>query len=259
MNSISIYNLFLSVIFLFSSCDKSDELTGYNTTDAFLYFGELKLKNQEPQQTTDAINFSFALENDSTSGMTLALPIILIGQAAKEDRAISVGLIANEKEYPSDLVQISTPTLRKNHFQDTLFVYIKRAQELKQKIFSFQISLHENEKFKLGPASKTTFKLSLTDQLLEPHWWVGWKDYFGEYKKEVYKKWIEIYYPGADHTPPRFTGDKPNFAWNNMPPYPAITLYPVTFYFMEELKKYFRNNVVYPDGDSDKPRIYLPE
>lgn len=95
--------------------------------------------------------------------------------------------------------------------------------------------------------------------LTEPTWWNTWRTAFGPFYKEVLQQWMQIYYLGADPSPHLTEGTPgPVYYWNNMPSSATQSWYPVTYMYIGTLKKYFDENIVYPNGDTTKERILLP-
>ena len=70
---------------------------------------------------------------------------------------------------------------------------------------------------------------------------------------------MEIYAYGVDPTPELYNNiPPPYYYWNQMPTFVSATSFPITIMYIEKLKKYFQDNVVYPNGDTTQPRILLP-
>ncbi|MDF2514907.1 MAG: hypothetical protein K0R59_203 [Sphingobacterium sp.] len=248
------------ILLLFAyGCKEGSELAVFDPKAAFVSFGIPRINIGNLRENLDSLSFSFVFESDTTDEKILAFPLILVGQQQNRDREVAFRIVDSETTISSKYLTIPKPTIRANRFQDTLFVHVRRDKSFRQQIYTLALELQENSNFKPGSASRSHFKLQITDQFLEPPWWNDWSNSFGNYRSEVYQKWVDIYYPGADRTPPVFEGDKPNFAWNNMPKVPLNKgFYPVTYFFIDQLKKYFEDNAIYPDGDTSKPRIYLP-
>jgi len=250
--------LLITAMFVLASCQKRTGVLGYDIEKTFIYFKKPKFNLGSAVDLMDSLTFSFAFEADDLKEKTLSFPVQIIGQKQGYDRAIGFKIIKDQTTVPDSLIQVVPPVMRADHFQDTLFIRVKRNAFLKKQSYILKGELYQNETFAIGSPVNTKFTLVITDQLIEPSWWFSWQEVFGSYRKEVYKKWIELYPPGIDKTPPLLPGDKPNFAWNNMPVLVQPYYYPVTFFYIEQLRQYFEEHIVYPDGNSSKPRIYIP-
>lgn len=246
-------------LFFFCSCQQKDAIAPYDVAKSYVYFGTPRFNLGSYTEQLDSLVFSFAFEADSLRKKTLAFPVQLIGQKKDYDRAIGFRIRADQTTLPDSLLTVISPVMRAGRFQDTLFIQLGRNTFLRKGQYHLVGELYSTDTFDPGGANATRFHVVITDQLSEPSWWINWRNIFGEYKKEVFKKWIEIYYPGVDPTPPLTEFDHPHFAWDNMPFYPFAEYYPVTFFYIDRLKRYFEEHVVYPDGDTTKPRILLPE
>lgn len=246
------------IILLLNSCKKQEVVKRYDTDYSFIYFEKPVFNLGNTVDDPDSLRFSFAYEADTLDEKMLAFPMRLIGQKKAYDRMIGFRIVSDKTTVPSRLIQVVPPRMRSGSFRDTLYIRVKRDPILRDASYQLVGELYQNGVFGVGEAAATRFSLAITDQLTEPAWWADWSPFFGEYHKEVYKKWIEIYYPGVDLTPPVMPEDKPNYAWNNMPNYVHWNYYPLTLFYIDQLRKYFIEHEVYPDGDRSKPRIYLP-
>lgn len=250
--------IFLTVIILATGCQEKDNLDLFDVDNSYVEFGQPTAWANHHQLYMDSTSFSFAKQSVEVDKVILAIPVLIIGQQHKEDREYNVKINKDETSINLALVDLSRPIIRSGYFVDTLFISIKKDKALKERVFSLAIDLGDNTNFGIGKATRTSCRFFISDQLTEPVWWTTWRSYFGQYKPEVYQQWIRIYKPGLDITAPLFPPEKPNYSWNNMPLYPLEYYYPVTFMYIEQLKKYFQDNEVYPNGDRSLPRIYLP-
>jgi len=250
--------ILLIVIILLAGCQKKSKIDLFDVGDSYVEFGQPTAWANDHQLYIDSTSFSFAMQSEEIDKAILAIPVQIIGQRQNEDREYNVKINKEATSINLALVQLSRPIIRSGRFVDTLFISIKKDQALKKGVFSLTIGLGDNAVFGIGKASRTTCRFLISDRLAEPSWWITWRSYFGPYRPEVYQQWIRTYTPGLDITPPLFSPEKPNYSWNNMPLYALEYYYPVTFMYIEQLKKYFEDNEVYPNGDRSLPRIYLP-
>ena len=79
---------------------------------------------------------------------------------------------------------------------------------------------------------------------------------FGPFYREVYLEWINLYTLGSDPTLHPINNEP--LYWNNMPPYYYAGAWGVLDMYINRLKTYFKDNDIYPDGDTTKEPIRLP-
>ncbi|MCA5005694.1 DUF4843 domain-containing protein [Sphingobacterium sp. WQ 366] len=250
------------IIFLFNSCEKNQNIEVYDQNESYIHFAVPNTGTTSQRQGelfVDSLNFSFVFEDVNLENKRMAIPINIIGVAKSSDRSYQVEI--DEKNSNIDLtsIDLETPVIKANHTVDSLFVNIKKTDKLREGTFYLYLNLKDNENFKLGHSKNTRMKISITNRLSQPIWWTRWINFFGPYNQEVYQKWIQIYYLGADPSPDIYGKfPAPYYYWDNMPPSASASSYPVTFMYIRKLKEYFMENAVYPNGDLSKPRIYLP-
>ena len=240
------------------SCHKDQELAPYDTTQSFIYFGQPILYGETLDYPLDSLYFSFATVADNPASVTMAIPLRTIGQKYSKDRRFELRVKETETSIDRDLWYISAPIIRANRFEDTLYLTLKNDVVLQDCVQTLTLDLIEDDEFKLGKVGQTSCRFIITDQLLEPAWWTEWAVFLGPFRQQVFRKWIELYQPGVDPTLPFSDDDKPGFYWDNMPSVAVKERYPVTFMYIELLKLYFEEHVVYPGGDMTRPRILLP-
>lgn len=252
------FYIFLTVIILSIGCQKKSNLDLFDVGYSYVEFGQPTAWANNHKLYIDSTSFSFAKQSVEVDRVIFAVPVLIIGQQHNEDREYHVKINQDETSINLALVALSRPIIRSGLFVDTLYISIKKDKALKERVFSLAIDLVDNDFFGIGKTSQTSCKFLISDQLTEPLWWTTWRSYFGQYKPEIYQQWIRIYTPGLDITAPLFPPERPNYSWNNMPLYALENYYPVTFMYIEQLKKYFQDNEIYPNGDRSLPRIYLP-
>ncbi len=251
--------LYLLIPFIALGCKKDQDIPSYDTSVSYAYFAldNPDRSSNRKQLYIDSMVFTFAHEAESLEEKKLAIPVNIIGKASEEDRMYSFVVDEEMTTIDRNLLSFSEPIIRAGKVQDTLFITVKRGAILKTGSFVLMLKMQANTNFELGHLYNTKMKMAIDDQLLEPEWWKRWVNVLGQYHREVYRIWMDIYYEGAD---PSETGDeeKPLYYWGNMPYSPVKSWYPVTFMYMDQLKKHLENNAVYPDGDTSKDRLYLP-
>lgn len=247
--------LFISV----ASCKKNEEITVYNTEKSFIYFAVPNQNQFANEKYIDTLLFSFVFEDINTKAKRLGIPVNVAGVSEEKDRDYKYVVNTDSSTINLNDIKIEQPVIHAGKMQDTLFIDINKTEELETGIKYLYLTLQDNDNFKIGNAFNSSIKIGITNNLSKPQWWDNWANFFGPYYHEVYQKWINIYYLGADPSPDLTTGAAgPFYYWDNMPPYPITSWYPVTFIYIQKLNDYFEKNVVYPDGDSTKSRILLP-
>ena len=244
---------------LLGSCVKDDNLIKYNAADSYVYFAYPDADNEAAERFTDSINYSFALDPEMTaSSKILKIPLQITGIASSANRAVAIA-VAPESDYLASTVKISTAQIGANSIGDTLYVTLNREKELLEKEMTLVLELQGNEAFKVGNAYNKKIKILYSNILTRPSWWTTWELYFGDFHKEKLHQWMLIYKEGLDPTPEiygNFPG--PYYYWNRMPIMNNSDYFPVTHMYVQVLKKYFEDHIVYPDGDSSQDRILLP-
>lgn len=265
MKNITIGFLFLAAI-LFGGCEKSIESFDNNTN--YIYFNMPFKTDQYGRQTTermDSLTYSFALDDISVTSYTFKIPVSIVGLPAGEDRGYEIEVdqthsSASESDWQS--TTISNLTIAKGAMHDTILLTVNRTPVLKTMWRSLTLNIKANSHFELGASDLLSAKVAFTDILQPPSWWSipGWLNAFGEFSREKYVKWQEIYYLGADPNLEPYGPDTgKQLYWGQMPYYAGFaSWYPSTYMFIAKLKQYFIDNEVYPDGDTSKPRITLP-
>lgn len=233
---------------LLYGCEQNNAITLYDTDDAYVHFAYPNPDNSSVERYTDSIFVNFSLLSQLYVDETvIKIPVNITGTPSGQDREYTV-VISPDSEYDPNLITLSDAIIHANKYVDTLEVTIKNDEMLSSSIMELRLELMDNQNFEAGNLFNQTFKISFSNQLLKPIWWDTWQRYFGIYYKEVYQAWIQLYQEGLD----------PNgYYWNNMPPADPV-FYPVTFMYLEQLKTFFKENVVYPENDPTRLPISLP-
>ncbi|MFZ4263197.1 DUF4843 domain-containing protein [Sphingobacterium sp. HJSM2_6] len=236
---------------------KQDNLLGFDTAKSYIYFAYAEKKNTV-ENYTDSIFYSFAMDEDLTlQEKEIKIPVRIAGLSSSMDRTYKY-VIDESSKYDPTAVRISNPVISANKFEDTLRIHFKRVPSMLETDMEIKLNLELNDQFHLGNTFNNSIKIVCNDVLNAPSWWVGWQKYFGPFYKEVFQKWMQIYYLGVDKSPDLYEGTPgPVYYWNNMPT-GLLSSFPITFMYLKLLKNYFEENVVYPNGDNTKDRILLP-
>lgn len=255
-----------SIAYAFSICSCEKSIEAFDNSTNFIYFN-LPFSIDEYGATTkkhvDSLIYSFAMDDASVREYTFKLPINTIGLVVENDRPFKVEVVENKTTASNDdwdRISIENPIIKKGALKDTLYITVNRSLILETEWRCITLRLQENNFFKLNLYDLLEAKMSFTDILLPPTWWEAWSGVFGEFSREKFVKWQEIYYLGADS---KLAKDGPKkdqpLYWDNMPSgMPWQEFHPSTFMFIAKLKQYFIDNEVYPDGDRTKPRITIP-
>ncbi|ERJ57614.1 DUF4843 domain-containing protein [Sphingobacterium paucimobilis] len=258
-NKAFILVLFLNTLLF--SCKENADITIFDQNEHFLSFG-VKNENRrwgEPIYLAET-SFSFLSEDVNLVKKRLAIPIILTGSLLEQDREYVVQVDKEKTDFPITNFELDKTVFRKGIFVDTLFLTVDKIDLLRERELRIGLRMVENNNFKLGDKENISLGIKLSNMLVEPDWWSLYTRYMGTFYPEVYQKWIEMYYLGADPTPDVDTRE-PYLYWDNMPTYQVEYLAqnsPITYVFIQKLKEYFEENSVYPDGDSSRNPIKLP-
>jgi len=242
------------------SCRQNADPVDFDTNKAYIYFSQPNPTTNAIEKFVDSISYSFALENPNLTEKVFAVPVSVSGVANGNDRRFTYRINPEKSSYDPALVEISEPVIRAGKFTDTLYVKVQKGAELRQTSMTLFLELVENEHFGAGHMANQTMKITFTNKLTQPTWWNTWRSVFGPFYPEVYELWIQIYYFGADPTLDLYNSSVPGpyYYWDRMPPSAVISWFPVTFMYIDVLRKYLEEHPVYPNGDTTQPRIYLP-
>lgn len=261
----TIYRLLLIGSIILSSC-KIDDPTAFNRDASYIYFDipfKLDSYGEPTKERLDTIEYSFALEANDVVDYLFKIPVNVAGFPWSSDRTYKVIFDKTNSTVTDDdweKTSIENAFIKNGRMFDTLSVKVKRSEILKTQKKVISIYLSENENFELGDTTLLKAYLQFSDILLMPTWWDptikgNFSKYFGDFCREKYIKWQEIYYLGADNNKDK---NDNYYYWANMPASAVMSWYPTTFMYMRILREYFNENEVYPDGDRTKPRITLP-
>lgn len=248
--------LFISSIVL-CSCE-IDELTVFERSDSYIYFDAPYISAQK----LDTMEYSFALDDIEVTNYTFKIPVKVAGFPFSVDRTFKVILDeekSNVTDSDWDKTSIENCVIKNGIVFDTLCVVVKRNAILKTEKRIISLDLSANENFELGDTTHLRVNLQFSDILLSPDWWNpalkdGFYQYFGDFCREKFVKWQEIYYLGVDRNKDE---DGNPFYWGNMPSSATERVCPITFMYMRILRDYFEENEIYPDNDRTKPRVLL--
>lgn len=248
----------ISVIFIcfilagtfISACDSEEVM--FKEDSRYIYFDmpfKIDTYGRVTTEREDSLVYSFAFD-ETVSEYTFGLAVSVAGMPVPEDYSYRVEVIpeaTNLKDTDWDKTVLERAVIHQNRIFDTLYIKVKRPTSADGlKVLSLR--LLPNENFQLSDSILLQAKLCYTSAFTTPTWWANWEYRMGEFCPEVYLKWREIYYEGAD----------PNgYYWDNMPSTAIASWYPVTFMYLTQLKLYFEKNEVFPYGDTTKPRIRI--
>lgn len=255
----------LGVVVGFVACEK--DIDGFQNDRPMIYFNlpyETDSYGKDLPTRVDGLEYSFALDDVEVQTYVFEVPIGTIGLATDKERTFKVEVIKEETTAMDgdwDRTSIENQVIESGSMTSTLKVPVFRAN-VGEEARIITLRLVSNDNFSVGYENLLKAKLTFSDILNPPSWWQDWKTVFGEFCREKYVKWMELYYLGADPNvePVSYAPTYNQPLWYGNMPYlgndPRI--YPSTFMFIKTLKKYFEENEVYPDGDTSKPRISIP-
>lgn len=249
---------------LLAACNQ--DIDQFDNGENYIYFNMPFVSDQYGRPTTtrlDSLAYSFALDDYAITSYTFKIPVNTVGLAFPDDRSYRVEVIADSSTAtPAEWNQqaIEQPVIKGGRLTDTLYITVNRTEILQTEWHHLIFRLLPNDQFRMGDRQLLTAKISFSDILQPPGWWTKWQGVFGEFCREKFIKWQEIYCLGADPNVETIGGPglgKPLY-WDNMPYYVNSGWYPSTYLFIRILKQYFIDHEVYPNGDTSKPRISLP-
>lgn len=244
-----------------AACDEKD-IDQFDADRHLIYIDipyELDAFGHETTRRADSICYSFALDGPEVTDTIIPVVIKVSSLPADHDRPYRIGLVDGQTTATSadwDAGILENRCIKAGALTDTLKIPIRRNENLRQHWVQLRLRLSPNEEFQLGYSNLHEVKVSFSDILNMPSWWPRWESVFGEFVREKYQKWIEIYPLGADQTL-SFENGEPLY-WDNMPATPVADWYPILFMHVRILRDYFIEHEVYPDGDTSRPRITIP-
>lgn len=249
------------MILLAISCQTQEPLE-FDREKRYIYFDtpyKEDIFGRKLKERVDSMVYSFVLDDPSVTEHLFKIPVGVAGFPGDTDQNYEVEVAKDQTtalDSDWDSNTIDNPVFKKGVMGDTLYVKVKREKNADFKHITFNIL--PNAYFDLvSDPVLTSIRIAYTDRLIKPDWWNTWRFQFGEvFYREVYAKWIEIYYFGADST--ISSGNGIPYHWNNMPTAAVEYWTPITFMYIRVLKQYFLDNEVYPDGDTARERILLP-
>lgn len=257
-----IYKIVLLIVVALSlgACKKTN-IESFDTNTSYIYIDTPFLKDDYGRVTKERLKeyvYSFAFEEPEVTTYTFKVPVSIVGTPSEVDRRYKIEVVKEKTTATAedwDANSVSEVFIKKGEVVSPLEVTVKRHRELKEEERVIVLRVLENENFAVGDGDLLEIPLKFSDLLNEPSWWPSYLAYFGPYQREIYIQWREIYYLGADSE----VGDNGQpLYWDNMPTPFISSWYPTLKMYMQILKQYFIDNEVYPDGDTSKPRILLP-
>lgn len=254
----------LAVLFLLSACNQA--IDDFDTQkENFIYFDMPFMLNDFGKPTTDRntiMFYSFDLDELSVKEHIFKVPINIIGMPTDNDRAYKVEVVTDKTTATDadwDKSAINNLTVKGGAIRDTIYLKVNRTPILKTEEKTIVLRMIPTDNFSLGYTNLLEITINFSDQLIPPVWWNKWIRILGDFSREKYNKWKEIYYLGADPNVETLGpgAGKPLY-YDNMPYYTTMSWYPSTAMFIRMLKQYFIDHEVYPDGDTTKPRISVP-
>lgn len=252
---------FFLLCFGIVGCQKKD-INNFDVDKSYLYIDiPYKLDNfgRETDERSDSIFYSFALDDLSVKDTVIKVVVKTMGIPMEIDRPYSIEVVEDNTTATADEWNcniLESRSIKAGSITDTIDIRVNRNEVLKERWMQIGLRLQPNDYFKTGYANLQEVKVTFSDILTPPTWWPSWQSVFGDFYREIYLKWIELYPLGAD--PTISTDNNEPYYWDNMPSSPVESWYPITFSYVRMLRTYFEENVVYPDGDESKPRIKIP-
>ena len=255
------YSLLLLAVIIFVSCQKKD-IDRFDTATDYIYFDIPYQLNKYGEQTDyrlDSLSYSFALDNLDVKDTVINVVVKIMGMPVDEDRAYTVELVRDETTATSedwDAGILNNRFIPAGAITDTIRIRVQRNEILQDEWHQITLKVVPNENFQEGYADLQTVRVTFSDILAEPDWWSTFSRAFGPFYREVYLEWINLYTLGSAPTLHPINNEP--LYWNNMPPYYYAGAWGVLDMYINRLKTYFKDNDIYPDGDTTKEPIRLP-
>lgn len=258
----------LCLFSLIVSCNK--DIEGFSGNENFIYFDVpfvLDQYNKPTKERLDTIKYTFALEESDYKTHVIDIPVNTISLPADHDRSYKVEIVREETTAGDDewdISSIENLSVKAGCVTDTIRMVVNRKEIMSREFRTVTLRMVPNDNFQEGVPALLNVKVTFSDILSAPDYWSKIKDYVGSiYYKEVYRKWMEIYYEGADPNtePIKYAPTYGKPLWHGNMPFVYDDLerdYPSTVLFLKELQRYFRENDIYPDGDTTKDPIRIP-
>lgn len=234
--------LYITIIAALIFCSCSDKDLLYDSNDTLISF-----------VSSDSIDYSFSFEPVDYTEHEIKIPIEIVGVPVNYDREYNVVVdddasTALESEY--EIINENF-VIAANKMSDTLVIKLIKSDRINNETVKVKLDLLSTSDFGTPPVEKTSMVVNFTNKLNKPSWWDSWAPIFGDFSQIKYKLWINYYKEGQDLN---------GYYWDNMPYYFISDsfmrfLFPVTFIFVDELKKYLQENEVYDDEGN---RVLIP-
>lgn len=177
-----------------SSCRK-DAIMTYDATDNiyFDYRRDVKPDLNQPGYPVDSLAYTFAYSNASVKEAIIPIPIAIMGNPKTQDRNYQLVVDPDASMQPGIHYEIPQLVIRSGRVKDTLFLKLKRTEDLQQSVVRMRLRLQPNQHFSTGVEKRLslndtiqalTFKVSVTDELNAGPNWSQYATYFGTFSKK---------------------------------------------------------------------------
>ena len=210
MNKKSFLATLFSLFTLFACNQPIDDFDAQG--DNFIYFDMPNVLNQlgHPTKVRDTVmSYSFDMDESHVTFHTFKIPVTIIGIPSATDRKYHVEVVADKSTATAedwDKTTISNLTVKSGEMRDTIYLKVNRTEILQKEERRLVLRIVPNEHFLSGYNNLLEISILFTDHLTPPEWWEKWQSIFGEFSREKFTKWKEIYYLGADPNVERFEG-----------------------------------------------------
>lgn len=182
------------IITIAGSCKKEQLLT-YNA-NSNIYFDYRQGVNPAANQAgtlVDSLAYSFAYSDASVKEAIVPIPVTVSGLPQNTDRSFELIVEAGASATQGKHYELPVLTMRAGRLRDTVFLKLKRTEELKDGGVSMKLHLQPNQYFDtllvtrlaLGvPVPVLSFKISVTDELTQGPSWSTFSTFFGAFSKK---------------------------------------------------------------------------
>lgn len=187
MKNIQIAGFVITIFTLLLSCTKDKRLMYEQDPRVYFY---------EAQAHRDSIYYSFGTQPADREADTIYLIVRIMGNAEPVDRVINMVSTDSSTGKAGRDYDLGPMIIHANKYQDSLPVYIYKTPAMKDSVFNIYLTIGESADFKPGytdpgnsysSQSRLNYKISVTDQLIQPSRWLRYVRWFGAYSKTKFQ------------------------------------------------------------------------
>lgn len=187
MKNIRVVGFIITIFTFLLSCTKESPLMYKQDPRVYFY---------EAQVHRDSLYYTFGTQPAERQTDTVYLIVRIMGDAKPVDRVINMIAADSSTAKAGRDYQLGPMIIHANKYQDSLPVYLYKTPEMKDSVFNLFLTIGESADFKPGYTdpgdsysiqSRLKYKISITDQLVEPSRWASYTRWFGTYSKTKFQ------------------------------------------------------------------------